>query len=287
MNYKYIFSKRFIIGFSKLAVLLLVVNCTPTESKKETTRTTVPETVTESSLKEIPYTIIATQPHDANAFTEGFLFYKNQLFESTGATTDLPQTKSLFGIVDVKTGAISAKAELDKNIYFGEGITILKDKVYQVTYKNQLGFIYNTKNYQRIGQFNYANREGWGLTNDGTYVIMSDGSSDLTYFNTEGMTVYKTLSVSNNGYIEEYLNELEFINGFIYANVWLKNYIVKINPADGTVVGIINLDNLVAQEKASNFNAKELNGIAFDTETNKIVVTGKMWKNIYHIDFKH
>jgi glutamine cyclotransferase len=222
--------------------------------------------------------VLNTSPHDVSSFTEGFLFHNGQLFESTGATAELPQTKSLFGIVDVKTGKIDTKAELDKSVYFGEGIVVLKNKIYQVTYKNQVGFIYDAATYKKIGQFNYTNKEGWGLTTDGTSIIMSDGSNVLTYFNPEGMTITKTLSVSNNGYAEDYLNELEYINGFIYA---------KINPTDGKIVGIIDLSAIEGKERMTNVSAKEMNGIAFDSATNKILVTGKMWANIYQIDFAH
>lgn len=268
-----------------LSVALVLFGCGP-EPKEEQPKTNVTEPIVES-VPEIPFTLVTKHPHDVNAFTEGLLFYNGQLFESTGATQELPQTKSLFGSVDMKTGVINTKAELDKNIYFGEGIVVLKDKFYQVTYKNQQGFIYDAKSFKKLGQFNYANKEGWGLTTDGTSVIMSDGSEVLTYFNPDGMTVAKTLVVSNNGYIEEYLNELEYINGFIYANVWLKNYIVKINPENGKVVGTIDLSGIEGNAKTTNPQAKEMNGIAFDAATNKIYVTGKMWANIYEIDFKH
>ncbi len=268
-----------------LSIAIVLFGCGP-EPKIEDPKTNVEQTVVES-VPEIPFTLVTKHPHDINAFTEGLLFYNGQLFESTGATQELPQTKSLFGSVDMKTGVINTKAELDKNIYFGEGIVVLKDKFYQVTYKNQQGFIYDAKSFKKLGQFNYANKEGWGLTTDGTSVIMSDGSEVLTFFNPDGMTVAKTLVVSNNGYIEEYLNELEYINGFIYANVWLKNYIVKINPENGKVVGTLDLSGIEANAKTTNPLAKEMNGIAFDAATNKIYVTGKMWANIYEIDFKH
>jgi len=280
----FIFLRNIQTVFSILSIILVFSSCD--ETPKTTIKT---ETVTppESTVAEIPYSVLTTSPHDVSSFTEGFLFHNGQLFESTGATAELPQTKSLFGIVDVKTGKIDTKAELDKSVYFGEGIVVLKNKMYQVTYKNQVGFIYDAATYKKIGQFNYANKEGWGLTTDGTSIIMSDGSNTLTYFNPEGMTVTKTLSVSNNGYAEDYLNELEYINGFIYANVWLKNYLVKINPTDGKIVGIIDLSAIEGKERITNVSAKEMNGIAFDSTTNKILVTGKMWANIYQIDFAH
>jgi glutamine cyclotransferase len=223
--------RKYIISLSALKAVCLtlcmmgfLISCNETPKTIIKTETVTPP---KNTVAEIPYSVLNTLPHDPSSFTEGFLFHNNQLFESTGATAELPQTKSLFGIVDVKTGKIDTKAELDKTVYFGEGIVVLKNKIYQVTYKNQVGFIYDATTYKKIGQFNYANKEGWGLTTDGISIIMSDGSNVLTYFNPKGMTVTKTLSVSNNGYAEDYLNELEYINGFIYANVWLKNYLVK------------------------------------------------------------
>ena len=268
-----------------LCMMGFLIGCD--ETPKTVIKTDEVKSLPENTVSEMSYSVLNTLPHDPSSFTEGFLFHNNQLFESTGATAELPQTKSLFGIVDMKTGKINTKVELDKTIYFGEGITVLNNKIYQVTYKNQVGFIYDATSYKKIGQFNYKNKEGWGLTTDGTSVIMSDGSNVLTYFNPDGMTVSKTLSVSNNGYAEDYLNELEYINGFIYANVWLKNYIVKINPSDGKIVGIIDLSAIEDKERMSNISAKEMNGIAFDSATNKIFITGKMWANMYQIDFAH
>ena len=268
-----------------LCIMGFLVSCD--ETPKTVIKTDEATSLPESTVSEISYSVLNTTPHDPSSFTEGFLFHNNQLFESTGATAELPQTKSLFGIVDLKTGKINTKVELDKTIYFGEGIVVLKNKFYQVTYKNQVGFIYDAATFKKIGQFNYKNKEGWGLTTDGTSIIMSDGSNVLTYFNPDGMTVTKTLSVSNNGYAEDYLNELEYINGFIYANVWLKNYIVKINPSGGKIVGIIDLSAIEDKERTSNISAKEMNGIAFDAATNKILVTGKMWATIYQIDLAH
>ena len=273
------------VGCLTLCIMGFFISCD--ETPKTVIKTDEVKSLPENTVSEMSYSVLNTLPHDPSSFTEGFLFHNGQLFESTGATAELPQTKSLFGIVDMKTGKINTKVELDKTIYFGEGITVLNNKIYQVTYKNQVGFIYDATSYKKIGQFNYKNKEGWGLTTDGTSVIMSDGSNVLTYFNPDGMTVSKTVSVSNNGYAEDYLNELEYINGFIYANVWLKNYIVKINPSDGKIVGIIDLSAIEDKERMSNISAKEMNGIAFDSATNKIFITGKMWANMYQIDFAH
>ncbi len=245
-----------------------------------------------STIVEVPetpiisYTLVNTYPHDLNAFTEGFLFHEGKLYESTGAPENLPQTKSLFGIVDLKNGKIDTKVEIDKSIYFGEGISILNNKIYQLTYKNQTAFVYDAKTYKPIGKYSYQNREGWGLTNDGKNLIMSDGSNYLTYFD-QNFNVTKTLDVSENGYAVDYLNELEYIHGFIYANIYQSHEIVKIDPSTGNVVGKLDLTSLFQTSKTKDINSLETNGIAYDSISDKILVTGKMWPSMYEIKFQH
>ncbi|MDQ3046219.1 MAG: glutaminyl-peptide cyclotransferase [Bacteroidota bacterium] len=245
----------------------------------------IPETPkTEALVPSLNYTITQRFAHDTMAFTEGLVFHEGQLFESTGAPEENPLTRSTFGIVDLKTGKIDVKAELDRNTYFGEGIAFFKDKVYQLTYKNKIGFIYDAKSFKNLGRFSYKNEEGWGMTTDGTHLIMSDGSNLLTYLDPETLKEVKTLNVTNGGYAEDYLNELEFINGFIYSNVWMKNYIVKIDPATGKTVGILDLSALTAEAKAKYDGSSELNGIAFEPLSGKFYVTGKMWPVIFEIE---
>lgn len=273
-------SKFFISG---LLSLMIFVSC-KTEKPKE--NTVVPPVA--DNTKEIPqinFSVENQYPHDITSFTEGFLFHDGKLYESTGATENLPQTKSLFGEVDLKTGKIDVKAELDRNIYFGEGITFLNGKVFQLTYKNQMGFIYDGKTFKNIGKFSYTNREGWGLTTDGKSLIMSDGTSYITYLDPTSFAVTKTLDVAENNYVVENINELEFIKGFIYANIWMTNIIVKIDPNTGNVVAKIDLNDLARQSKQKHPGSLEMNGIAYDSISNKIVVTGKMWPTIYQIKF--
>ena len=262
-------------------LLCLLISCTE-EPAKETNLVKSGNTV-----PEINYTVVNTFPHDTLSFTEGFLFNEGQLVESTGSPDNLPYTKSVFGRVDLKTGKIDKKAELDRKIYFGEGIVFLKNKIYQLTYKNQIGFIYDAKTVKKIGQFTYTNKEGWGLTTDGTNIIMSDGTNNLTYLDPNTLNVIKTLSVSENGFAEDYLNELEYIKGFIFANVWTTNKIVKIDPVSGKIVGKLDFISLIHEVKNKYPNATELNGIAFDSISNKIYITGKLWPNIYEINFPH
>ena len=264
-----------------ISCAVLLTSC-ESEPKKEVQHTVV---VNESEISAINFSLVKEHPHDITSFTEGFLFHDGKLFESTGASPGLSQTKSLFGIVDLKTGKIDAKAELDREIYFGEGIVILKGKLFQVTYKNQKGFIYDAKTFKKIGEFNYNNKEGWGLTTDGKSIIMSDGTSYLTYIDPTNFSVTKLLEVAENDRILANLNELEYINGFIYANVWMTNSIVKIDPNTGDVVGKMDLSDLAYQSKMQNPNALEMNGIAYDSLSNKIMVTGKLWPTIYEIKF--
>ncbi len=271
---------------NKLLIILLACCCIVGCTDKKTPETKTTAAPVEKFVPTIDYTVASSLPHDVNAFTEGLLFYNNQLFESTGSPENLPETKSVFGPVDPNTGKISVKAELDKQ-YFGEGIVFLKDKIYQLTYKNQIGFIYDAKTFKSLGRFSFANQEGWGLTTDGTNIIMSDGTNVLTFLDATTLKPIKTLNVSNAGYAEDYLNELEYINGYIYANVWTKNYIVKIDPASGEIVGILNLSLLMDRAKSKYPDSNVTNGIAYDSSTDKIYVTGKLWPDIYEISFKH
>ncbi len=264
---------------------LLLASCQPEKPKENNIVEPVQDDTPD--IPEITYTIQNQYPHDVNSFTEGFLYNNGKLFESTGAPDNLPQAKSLFGEVDLKTGKINVKAELDKTIYFGEGIVFLNQKIYQLTYKNQTGFIYDAKTFKNIGTFKYTNREGWGLTTDGKSLIMSDGTSYISYLDPISFAVTKVLDVAENNYVVENINELEYINGYIYANVWMTNTIIKIDPNNGNVIGKLNLSNLVSDAKTKYPGSLEMNGIAYDSISDKITVTGKMWPTIYEIKFQH
>ena len=172
-------------------------------------------------------------------------------------------------------------------MYFGEGIVILNNKIYQVTYTTQIGFVYDLKTFKKIGQFNYANKEGWGLTTDGKVLIMSDGTMNLTFIDPETFNVIKTMSVSENGYGLDNINELEYINGYIYANVWMNNNIVKIDAQSGKVLAKINLNPLLEEAKASHPSSLEMNGIAYDSLSKRFLVTGKFWPTVYEIKFEY
>ena len=237
---------------------------------------------TDSPQSTVPVStpsIVATLPHDTSHFTEGLEFYDSTLLESTGnyGPSKLVQ-------VEPKTGKILKKVDLGPK-YFGEGIVFFKDKVYQLTYKNKIGFIYDATTFRKLSEFTIPSQEGWGMTTDGNLLIMSDGTSQLTYLDPETLQVRKTITVSDGRGTISKLNELEFIKGFIYANVYTTNDLVKIDPVNGLVVARLNLSSLANEAKSLYPGSLEINGIAYDSLTNKTYITGKMWPKIYEISF--
>jgi len=232
-------------------------------------------------IPDISFDYIDSYPHDTTAFTEGFLFHNGTLYESTGSPQSLPQTKSLFGVVNLTTGVIETKVEIDKTKYFGEGITFLNNKAYQLTYKSKIGFIYDIPTFNKINEFEIPSKEGWGLTNDGKYLIMSDGSYQLRYIDPSTMKVIKTVNVTENGRFKEHLNELEYIKGYIFANIWPTNTIVKINPIDGKIIGKLDMADYAFSAKSLYYGSLEMNGIAYDSISDKTYITGKLWPKIY------
>lgn len=234
----------------------------------------------------INYKVVNASPHDTTAYTEGLLFHNGFLYEATGHTDSYPSSRSLFGIVNLSNGHIDKKAEIDKNKYFGEGVTFLKDKVYQLTDTTHIGFIYAEKSFKKLGSFHYDG-EGWGLTTNGSYLLMSNGSNNIYYRDPASFDIIKTLRVTDNNGPVQNINELELIKGFIYANQWLTDYILKIDTTTGAVVGRLDLSRLKNEAKIKYPFAEETNGIAYDSMANKIYVTGKLWPTIYEIQFDH
>lgn len=225
----------------------------------------------------INYSIRSLWPHDPEAFTQGLLIYEGQLFESTGQ-----YGTSWIGIVDINTGKVDKKVVLD-NQYFGEGIAILNNKIFQLTWQNKVGFVYDLKTFKRIQEFRFDSfaKEGWGLTHDQVNLIMSDGTDKLHYLDTVTLEVTKSIKVTDENGPVKNLNELEFIEGFIFANVWQTNMILKIDPATGKVVGKLDLSKLASDARKASPQVDVLNGIAWHPETRSFLVTGKNWPNIY------
>ncbi|GAC1451680.1 MAG: glutaminyl-peptide cyclotransferase [Chitinophagaceae bacterium] len=250
------------------------------------------ESTPEAAPAIIGYTVVNTYPHDTGFYTEGLEFHDGQLYESSGAgSPDAEGAKpypSAFGIVNLKTGRVDKKVTLDNAVYFGEGSTILNGKIYQLTWQNHKGYIYDARTFKKLQEFTYPG-EGWALTHDSTHLIMSDGSSNLQIIDPATINgTLKALSIvgvtDHNGPVSN-INELEFINGFIYANQYTTNYILKIDPSSGQVVGKLDLSNLAAEAKKKYSNSEVLNGIAYHPETNSLYVTGKLWPTIYEIKF--
>jgi len=235
----------------------------------------------------ISYQLIAKYPHSTNSYTQGLFFSKDILYESTGSPGYLPDTKSVLGVLNLETGAIDVKVELDRDIYFGEGSTILGDEIYQLTYKNQKGFVYDAKTFEQVQTFDFKSREGWGLTNDGANLIMSDGTDQITYLNPENFDIEKQISVKYKGQPQYNINELEYVDKFIYANIYQTNQVVKINPDNGDIAGILDLSPVVNQLLAEYPNIAELNGIAYRASTETFFITGKLWPYIYELQLQN
>ncbi len=265
-----------------LGLWFLLAGCA--ESKKEKPDDSgkpSPAAVTDNAT--INYGVVRTHPHDTSAFTEGLQMHEGKLYESTGSPPELPQTRSIVGEVDLKTGRLLKKIEIDRKRYFGEGITFLKGHLYQLTYTSKIGFIYDAKTLKQVGTFTFPSKEGWGLATDGRHLIMSDGTPTLTYLDPVSFKTVRTVAVSGASGAVANLNELEYIKGFIYANIYTTPHIVKIDPQTGRVVGRMDLSALQQDAKNRNPAALEMNGIAYDPAAGSLYVTGKMWPAIYEI----
>ncbi|HCZ35875.1 MAG TPA: glutamine cyclotransferase [Cytophagales bacterium] len=244
-----------------------VVTCSPDKPKQEN----VPDPL------KLNYAIRSMWPHDPEAFTQGLLIHNVELFESTGQFGT-----SWIGIVDINTGKVDKKIILDKQ-YFGEGIAILNNKIFQLTWQNKVGFVYDLKTYKKLKDFRFDSfaKEGWGLTHDNVNLIMSDGTNNLHYLDTATLEVVKSVKVTDDNGPVKNLNELEYIEGFVFANVWQTNLILKIDPQSGKVVGRIDLSKLASDARKASPQVDVLNGIAWHPETKSVLVTGKNWPNIY------
>lgn len=230
------------------------------------------------------YTVDGVFPHDPSAFTQGLEYYNGKLYEGTGE-----YGKSRLRIVDLKSGLVEKDHLLSDNSIFGEGITIFKNKLYQLTWKNNKIFVYNLDNITTPIHTLKWPYEGWGATNDGENIIISDGTSKLYFVQpdeTSGqMKIVKIITVMSNAGEVDSLNELEYIDGYIYANIWFNNNIVKIDPGNGHVVGVMNMNGLLKQYAPSaDFNPDAvLNGIAYDSVSKKMFITGKLWPKLFEI----
>jgi len=231
----------------------------------------------QSAIPIYGYKVVRTYPHDTSAYTEGLFYLNGYLYESTGT-----EGGSTIRKVDLATGKVLQKADLAPPDY-GEGIVAWKNRLIELTWQSQRGYIYDLHSFKRIGQFTYSG-EGWALTEDGKHIYMSDGTPTLRVLDPETLKQVGKIDVTALGRPVVNLNELEWVKGKIYANVWLTHNIVQIDPASGKVVGVINLNGLGPDPQTLSDPSNDvLNGIAYDAKHDRLFVTGKRWPLIYEI----
>ena len=226
-------------------------------------------------VKTYGFKVEEALPHDVAAYTQGLFFYEGELYESAGQYGE-----SNFRKVDLATGRVLKRLNFEGR-YFAEGACVLNDKLYVLTWQEKECFVYDMKTWNRIGTLRYLG-EGWGLTTDGKSLIMSDGTSTITFRNPDNFAVERSIQVTLRGQNVLYLNELEYIKGEIWANVYGTDQIVRIDPATGVVRAVINLRGILpAQQRKPRTDV--LNGIAFDPRSGAVYVTGKYWPKLYRI----
>ncbi|MGC4232754.1 MAG: glutaminyl-peptide cyclotransferase [Niabella sp.] len=245
-------------------------------------RSTSHQTTTDNTIPAISLSVIKAYPHDTSSFTQGLVIYKGQLYEGTGGDVDSPvssKNSHLFKI-NLQTGKAEKELALDEH-FFGEGITIFNDTIYQLTWTERKVFAYTVSDFKKIKEFD-INTEGWGITHNDKELIVTDGTGNLYFYEPGTFRLLHTQSVTYNGELAYNLNELEYIDGFIYANVWQQPYILKIDPNNGLIAGRIDISAI--WERANGKEPNNVpNGIAYDADTKKIYITGKKWPELYEV----
>jgi glutaminyl-peptide cyclotransferase len=225
------------------------------------------------------YQVVHSYPHDPGAFTEGLFYLNGYLYESTGLEGESEVRK-----VRLETGDVVQRRAIPPQ-YFGEGIVAWKDRLFELTWKDEVGFIYDLATFEPKGEFRYRG-EGWALTHDGRRLIMTDGTPTIRFLNPTTLKEIGRLRVTLDGEPLRNLNEVEWVKGEIYANVWLTDTIVRIDPATGRVVGRIDLSGLLTAADRGASTPDVLNGIAYDAAHDRLFVTGKNWPKLYEIKLK-
>lgn len=259
---------------------VLLFSCNSDSNRKNEEIYSKSSTIPEAPI--IPYEIIGQIVHDTTAFTQGLIVHNGNLIEGTGI---IKQTR--ISQIDTSSGKIKILKNNFGDDIFGEGITIFKNKLYQLTYKNNLIFEYKFDNLKAPIRTFPWNKEGWGITHDSTSLIVSDGSSKLYFLNPDNMKLVKEIEVKDNLGLVDSINELEYIDNFIYANKWGSEIIYKIEPSTGNVVGKISFEGIIQRyNKSFQYNGENvLNGIAWDQKKQELFVTGKNWPQIFKIKF--
>jgi glutamine cyclotransferase len=263
-----------------IALVIIFSACNGDQSQADEETTTVTPTTGIAAPQNINLNIIGIYPHDTSAYTQGLEIYNGKMYEGTGDY----ENSSLRIISDIKSGKVEHKHMMGTNKIFGEGITIFKDKIYQLTWESNIVNVYDINNIDKpVKTFTWP-YQGWGITHTDTDLIISDGTANLYFVNPDNFKIRTTIQVTDNLGPVEAINELELIDGFVYANVYTKDIIVKIDPANGHVVGKIDLPGLKQQYFYNQIVPERtdyLNGIAYDSTTKKLYFTGKRWPKMF------
>jgi len=255
------------------ALLVFLLSC-----NNDTDQPATPDETAKDAPVALGYSVVDTFPHDTSSYTQGLLIYKGEMYEGTGN-----KGRSHLMKVDLKSGKATKKIALDGK-FFGEGVTILRDTVYQLTWQENVVFVYTLPDFKKVKEFR-LNTDGWGLTNDGSSLIVSDGTSNIYYYDPATFTLQRTQAIVESGQPAYNLNELEMIDGYLFANQYLTPNILKIDLNTGMVVAKLNMEKLVSRAASLNPAGDVLNGIAYDSTTKKIYVTGKLWPELYQVEF--
>ncbi len=268
---------------SVLALLLFACNNDKPKEEDNNDSNNTPAIAAPAALS---YELIKTYPHDTSSYTQGLIWYNNSLYEGTGR-----EGFSKLAKVNLESGKAEKELFIPKED-FGEGITIFSNKIYQLTWKTHKVYVYDVATFKKIQEFDWAH-DGWGITHDGQNLILSEGSSNLYYVDPSSFQIRKIVGVTDNYGPVDNLNELEYVNGFVYANKYLTNYILKINPSTGRVEGRADFRDILQQgdKKYTSVSIPDpdedvLNGIAYDSTKNSFLITGKQWPALFEVKFK-
>jgi len=264
-----------------LAVVLLA-SCGGSDNSKNNSGTTTPADNANPAPPVINYAIVKTYPHDTTSFTEGLFWQNNALYESTGNYGN-----SELRVNDLNTGKAGKTIKLDKQ-YFGEGISLINNKLYQLTYKEKKVFVYDPVTFNKIKEFEWTTGEGWGMTHNDSELVISNGSSNLYFVDPETFKIKRQTGVTDNYGPVANINELEYVKGNIYANIWQTNSIIKIDPNTGKVIGKMDMTGLLDKNGTPKPDewyeyGNWLNGIAWDSAKNSFYITGKDWPAIFEV----
>lgn len=261
---------------SFITLVIFFAACKNEASTDNNNTATVANTI--AAPANISYNIIATYPHDTSSYTQGLIWQNNMLYEGTGLEGESRLIKE-----DIKSGKATQSVSLDPAV-FGEGITLFNDKIYQLTWQSHKVYVYDAKTFKKLKELSWEH-EGWGLTNNGTDLIVSTGDSNLYFVDPETFKIKKIVGVSDNNGPVGNLNELEYIDGVVYSNIYLTDYIIKIDPANGHILGKMDLSGLLQKsgKQADTQGGLVLNGIAYDSAKKSMYITGKKWPLLFEV----